>query len=380
MNHNSLTKALRVLAALVALTLGCVANETGETRADAGAVVNGPLGQALDAHLTAQEKLGLHGTALVAKGNDVLLHKGYGFANRQKQRRNTTETIFDIGSITKQFTATAIMKLESEGKLSTEDRLSKHFANVPPDKSAITLHHLLNHTSGFDDAYGEDTEIAPRDETVRLIMSKPLLSTPGIQYRYSNPGYSLLAAIVEVRSGQPWERYLAETFFKPAGMTKTGYRLPSWNLADMSHNYNEDVDKGAPYERSWGPEGPYWHLFGNGGILMTTGDMFRWVKALDGERALPDALKKKMWTKYVQTTSESEAYYGYGWQIRKTDRGTTVVSHGGGSSFGVSAALHLFVDDDVVVILFSNSLPVPNNARYGQVTALWRIASRGPNS
>lgn len=380
MNHNSLTKVLRLPAALVALTLACVANEAREARADAGAVVNGPLGQALDAYLTAQEKLGLHGTALVAKGNLVFLHKGYGFANRQKQRRNTTETIFDIGSITKQFTAAAIMKLESQGKLSTEDRLSTYFANVPPDKSAITLHHLLTHTSGFDDAYGRDTEIAPRDDTVRLILSKPLLSTPGTKYRYSNPGYSLLAAIVEVRSGQPWERYLAETFFKPAGMTKTGYRLPVWNLADMSHNYNKDVDNGAPYERSWGPEGPYWHLFGNGGILMTTGDMFRWVKALEGDRALPAALKKKMWTPYVRTPSESEEHYGYGWRIRKTDRGKTVVSHDGGSSFGVSAALHLFVDDDVVVILFSNSLPVPNNARYGQVTALWQIASRRPNS
>ena len=377
MRHDTRRPVLGLLAT-VALALIGFAGATAGTGADPGAVVNGALGRALDAHLTAQEKLGLHATALVAKGNEILLHKGYGFAIREKQRRNTVETIFDIGSITKQFTAAAVMKLESQGRLSTGDPLSKHFENVPPDKSAVTLHHLLTHTSGLDDAYGEDTAVAPRNETVQLILGKPLLSTPGTKYRYSNPGYSLLAAIVEKQSGQPWERYLAETFFKPAGMLKTGYRLPKWNLDDMSHNYNKDKDNGMPFERVWGPVGPYWHLFGNGGVLMTTGDMYRWHQALEGPSALPEAAKKKMWTGYVRTGSPVEEHYGYGWTTRKTERGTTVVAHGGGSSFGVSAAFHRFLDDKVVVILFSNSLPVPNNERYGQVTALWRIAMGEP--
>ena len=364
-----------VTVASVALALVVPGTVAIEGRgADAGTVVNGSIGQALDAYLTTQEKEGLHATALVAKDDVILLHKGYGFANRQNKTRNGTETIFDIGSITKQFTAAAIMKLETQGKLSTEDRLPKHFDNVPPDKAGITLHHLLTHTSGLDHAYGEDTDVAPRDETVRLILSKPLLSAPGAKYRYSNPGFSLLAAVVEKVSGQPWERYLLETFFKPAGMLKTGYRLPKWNLADMSHNYNKDTDNGMPFERAWGPVGPYWHLFGNGGILTTSGDMFRWHQALEGDKALSASARKKMWTGYVRTDAESEGYYGYGWGVRKTERGGTVVSHGGGSSFGVSAAFHRFLDDKIVVILFSNSLPVPNNARNGQVTALWRIA------
>jgi CubicO group peptidase (beta-lactamase class C family) len=157
-------------------------------------------------------------------------------------------------------------------------------------------------------------------------------------------------------------------------MLKTGYRLPTWNLAEMSHNYNKGVDNGVPFDRAWGPDGPYWHLFGNGGILMTTGDMFKWHRTLEGTAALPEAAKKKMWTGYVRTDAPFEEYYCYGWTTRKTERGSTVVSHNGGSDFGVSAAFHRFIDDKIVVILFSNSLPVPNNARYGQVTALWRIA------
>jgi CubicO group peptidase (beta-lactamase class C family) len=371
MRQRKPVSALEGLAAAAGLAIAALTAVSGSV--DPGTVVNGVIGQKLDAYLTAQEQAGLHATVLVAKNDEVLLHKGYGFANRKQQTRNSTETIFDIGSITKQFTAAAIMKLETQGKLSTEDRLAKYFDKVPADKSAVTLHHLLTHTAGLDHAYGDDTDVAPRDETVTLILSKPLLSAPGTKYRYSNPGFSLLAAIVEKVSGQPWERYLSETFFEPAGMLKTGYRLPKWNLPEMSHNYNKDVDSGMPFERAWGPVGPYWHLFGNGGILMTTGDMFRWHKALEGTSALPDAAKKKMWTGYVRTEAPFEEYYAYGWTTRKTERGTTVVAHGGGSDFGVSAAFHRFLDDKVVVILFSNSLPVPNNARYGQVTALWRI-------
>jgi CubicO group peptidase (beta-lactamase class C family) len=360
--------------ATVTVALATVVGARAIGAADPDAVVNGPVGQKLDAYLTTQEKAGLHATALVARNDQILLHKGYGFANRKQQVRNSTATIFDIGSITKQFTAAAVMKLESEGKLSTDDHLAKYFDNVPGDKSGITLHHLLTHTAGLDHEYGEDTDVAPRDDTVRLILSKPLLSAPGTKYRYSNPGFSLLAAIVEKVSGKPWERYLSDTFFKDAGMLTTGYRLPKWNLAEMSHNYNKGVDNGVPYDRSWGPEGPYWHLFGNGGILMTTADMFKWHRALEGTEALPEAAKKKMWTGYVRTDAPFEEYYCYGWTTRKTERGSTVVSHNGGSDFGVAAAFHRFIDDKIVVILFSNSLPVPNNARYGQVTALWRIA------
>jgi CubicO group peptidase (beta-lactamase class C family) len=364
----------RALALTAALVFAAIAGARTIAGTDPDAVVSGLLGQKLDAYLTAQEKAGLHATALVAKNDQVLLHKGYGFADRKQQVRNSTATIFDIGSITKQFTAAAIMKLETQGKLSTEDHLAKYFDDVPADKSAVTLHHLLTHTAGLDHAYGEDTDVAPRDETVRLILSKPLLSTPGTKYRYSNPGFSLLAAIVEKVSGKTWERYLSDTFFKDAGMLKTGYRLPTWNLAEMSHNYNKGVDNGVPFDRAWGPDGPYWHLFGNGGILMTTGDMFKWHRTLEGTAALPEAAKKKMWTGYVRTDAPFEEYYCYGWTTRKTERGSTVVSHNGGSDFGVSAAFHRFIDDKIVVILFSNSLPVPNNARYGQVTALWRIA------
>lgn len=317
-------------------------------------VVKGPTGARLDILLSTLEDRGFSGTVLVAKRGEVVLHKGYGLANRDLKRRAALDTVYDIGSITKQFTAAAILKLETLGKLKTDDLLSRHLAGVPADKAGITLHHLLTHTAAFDGAYGEDDDYLPSDLAVRLFLRMPLLRAPGVSYSYSNPGYSLLAAVVEKASGQPYEAFLRDQLFRPAGMEQTGYILPRWNLDLVSHNYDaKDEGHGNTFNRNWGPDGPYWNLFGNGGILSTTGDFLKWEQALLGEKVLPAAIARRLWTPHVR--DGDDRHYGYGWAISKTARGTTRVGHGGGSSWGVSCQYQRFPEDGILVVAFSNT-------------------------
>ena len=239
-----------MLGWLIALSLSPAPAATPDLEAE---VVESDAGSRLDIHMSALEDAGFSGTVLVAREGEIVLHKGYGLADRRREIACRPDTIFDLGSVTKQFTATAILKLEMAGKLRTDDTLAKHFEGIPRDKAGITLHQLLTHTSGLDHAYGKDENYAPRDVALQVFFKMPLLFTPGEKFHYSNPGYSILAAIVEDVSGLPYERYLRKELFEPAGMTETGYTLPSWDMRRMTRNYNGDEDNGFTFNRNWGP-------------------------------------------------------------------------------------------------------------------------------
>lgn len=319
-------------------------------------VVKGDAGKRLDIHMSALEDAGFSGTVLVAGNGEILLHKGYGMADRGRKIACRPDTIFDIGSITKQFTAAAILKLEAAGELSTDDPLSSFFEDVPSDKADITLHQLLTHTSGLDHGYGDDDSYLPKELALDVFFEMPLLSEPGTSYRYSNPGFSILAAVVENVSGIPYETYLARELFGPAGMTETGYVLPDWDMDRMSRNYNGETDNGFTFNRNWGPRGPWWHCYGNGCILSTTGDMFRWEQALQSNRVLLAESRRKLFAPHVATGDGTS--YAYGWGVGKTARGTSWRGHGGGSGFGVAAYHANFPDDGIVVIVMSNQAEI----------------------
>lgn len=305
-------------------------------------LVKGDLGAKLDTYLTRITPFGFSGALLAAKDSEVILNKGYGMAVRSKGIPNTAQTVFCTGSITKQFTAAGIMKLEMMGKLRTEDSLGKYLNNVPEDKKKITLHHLLTHTSGLVQDVGGDYEIAARDETVKKILAQPLEFEPGKEFRYTNLGYTLLAAVIELVSGEPYEKFLLEHLFQPAGMNSTGFRIPDWSPMVVAHWYSGEIDNGIPLEKNY----PYWNLIGNGGILSTTDDMFRWHRALLGEKILSTEAKKKLFTPFLND-------YGYGWDILKTPRGT-LIQHDGGSTLGNSAEIRRYIDAGIVTILFCN--------------------------
>ncbi|HEX8998904.1 MAG TPA: serine hydrolase domain-containing protein, partial [Blastocatellia bacterium] len=183
--------------------------------------VSGETGGKLDQYLTRLSRFGFSGSILVSRQGKVLLHKSYGWADKQQGIPNTNDTAFDIASLTKQFTAAAILKLEAQGKLKTSDPISRHLPNVPADKAGIAIHHLLTHTSGFDPDFTEGKNIT-REQFIAGMMKMPLVAETGKEYIYANSGYCLLAAIVEIVSGQPYNKFVVEQLYKPAGMTGTG--------------------------------------------------------------------------------------------------------------------------------------------------------------
>jgi CubicO group peptidase (beta-lactamase class C family) len=330
-------------------------------------VLGAPLGEALDAHMTRLEAYGFSGSLLVAKGGEVVLQKGYGFADADRKMPFTADTAFDIGSITKQFTAAAILKLEMQGKLSVQDPLGKWFDGVPEDKKAITIHHLLTHSSGLEDVFGDDYEEMPRDELVKKALASKLLWAPGTRYRYSNAGYSLLGAIVEKASGKPYETFLHEALWQPAGMTRTGYRLQE--KGPLARGVQAGKDWGTPLDHAWAPDGPWWNLRANGGVLSTVGDLYKWHQALEGEAILSKEAKAKIFTPYVPEDEEGTSYYGYGWAIFKTPRGTRLIAHDGGNGI-FNADFRRYVDEGVVVIIGSNRSDFPSIPAVGPITRL----------
>ena len=318
-----------------------------------GITVEGEIGSRLDQYLTKAAADGFSGAALVAKDGQVILAKGYGLADRQRDIPVTAETLFDIGSITKQFTAAAILKLEMQNKLNVKDLISKYLKDVPADKAGITIHHLLTHSAGFAPKLGEDYEAIGRDEYVRRALSSNLLFAPGAKHSYSNVGYSLLGVLIELQSGKPYERFLRESLFKPTGMRQTGYRLAGWQPEAVAHGYKDDKDWGTPLTKLWAADGPYWHLRANGGLLSTVGDLFRWHQALEGERVLSKEAKQKYFAPHIAEDEQGESFYGYGWVISTTPRKSMLVMHNGGNGV-FFADFHRYVDEKVVVIFLTN--------------------------
>ncbi len=300
------------------------------------------------------ERLGLAGVVLVARADTPIFAAGYGMADREAGIPWSPGTVSTIGSITKQFTAAAIMRLAGEGKLSVEDPLGRHFSGVPEDKAGITLHHLLTHSSGILDLEGfGDFDPIGREEFVRRILEQPLGFAPGTSYEYSNANYSLLGAIVEQLTGSSYEEYLVGAILGPLGLFETGYLLPQWGRLRLAQGYRAGERWGTVLERPMAPDGPYWALRANGGIHSTAFDMLRWAEALRLGRVVPAAALERMWTPWVREGDEADSSYGYGWVVLDLPDGTRVVQHNGGNGI-FFADLAIVPAAGVVVFLQTN--------------------------
>jgi CubicO group peptidase (beta-lactamase class C family) len=291
-------------------------------------------------YLTRITPFGFTGTVLIASGEEIIHSAGYGLANRSKKIENTIFTYHDIGSLTKQFTAAGILKLEMEGKLTTEDTIDLYFECVPDEKKSITLHQLLTHTSGIHDSSSDDYEMVTKEMALDRIFSSD--SYESNQFSYSNDGYSLLAAIIERVSGQSYEDFIYRNLFLPTNMHDTGYTLPSFEADRIANGYVNNEDCGKPTEKNY----PYWNLMGNGGMLSTSEDLYKWHRALRGETILSKVAKRKLFTPFLRD-------YAYGWRVIDTTQGT-VHEHGGASSYGTCAHFRRYVEKDVVVIVLCN--------------------------
>ncbi|NAS25685.1 serine hydrolase [Herbidospora sp. NEAU-GS84] len=293
------------------------------------------------------------GTVAVARHGELVHCAGFGLADRENRTPAGCDTAYDVMSITKQFTAAGIMKLQMTGRLRTTDRITVHLGAVPADKRRITVRHLLTHTSGLGDV-GDDYDPVSRDTMTRRALASPLRSAPGAEFHYSNVGYSLLAAIIERVSGMSYERFLAQHLFAPAGMTSTGYVLPRWKADQIAIEYDrQGTRRGRPTEHPWAADGPHWYLRGNGGMLSTARDMYRWHRALEGDRILSRRAKAEMFAPRVVVDRKAKLHYGYGWGVFPRTEFGRVVEHDGGNdwSYGQFAR---FPDKGVMVFWITN--------------------------
>lgn len=337
-----------ILAILFCITASFLSAQQTARSTTIPETVRGDPGKQIDVYLSQASALGFSGQILAAKNGEVVLHKAYGVADRSLSIPTTLTTKFGIASMSKQFTAAAILKLEDEGKLSVKDSVSKYIPDVPEDKRAITIHQILTHTSGLKGGYTEDFEALSREELLQRILREPVATPPEKGWRYSSEAYSLLAVIVENVSGLSYEDFMRTKLFAPADMTHTGFWHSKWSANEVSHAYAGWNDKGSP--ASWIRN---WRVLGGGDIVSTTEDLYRWELALRAGKILSaDAIKRYM---MPHAKIQGEDYYAYGLFVSKTPRKTTMIEHGGDTELGFNGAFFRYVDENTVLIITCNS-------------------------
>lgn len=294
------------------------------------------------------------GVVLVTKNGSVLLKKAYGLANLEWNIKNTTDTKFQLASVTKQFTAAAILQLVGKGKLSLNDKLSNFFPDYPKADS-VTIHMLLSHSSGLALGFKELILSTIRvDSAYSEIKKIPYEFSPGTRSGYSNIGYYLLRRIIEQVSGETYSDYLRENLFEKAGMKNTG----------VSNNDSIISKKAQIYCRTENGfiHNPYinWAVnLGHDGVYSTVDDLALWDKALNESTILSEELKTRMFTAY------NEQNWGYGFIINPFyNQGHQLIAHDGGF-LGAMTSFNRYTDDKVLVIVLSNNESESHIIAYG---------------
>lgn len=283
--------------------------------------VEGPLGNRIDEYLQNAELFGFDGVVLVEHQGKLVLHKGYGYANREEAKRHQVSTVFDVGSIAKMFTGAVIMRLVEEGTLELNSKLRDLLPNVPADKQNITIRQLLSHTSGLSRSLGSTEQNESPSSVVRRILESELALEVGKEYRYSNMGFTLLAAIVEKNSTDGWKSELMETVGK-AGLMSTGF-YQTVEPEQIAHCYLEQDYAGtaADWQFNWGKTG-------NGNLLSTTGDLLKWVKALESAKVISSATWKTMTSSQVEIEPDQSSY-GLGVNLETNANSPNSIGHSG---------------------------------------------------
>lgn len=314
------------------------------------------LGERLTFFLEECEQRGFSGSILIEIEDSTYINTGYGESNRATGTENTEVTVFDIGSVTKQFTGAGVLKLNVNGLIELSDEIGDYLPTLNEEKAKLTIHQLLTHTSGLRLTIGKDEDQISKADFIEKVNSCKLKHQPGEQYLYSNVGYTLLAMLIEEVSGKSYEQYMRDTIFLPANMQQTGYVLPDWSRVEMAIGYRKKKVYGRPDEQNWNSEGPSWHLKGNGGILSTVNDMYLWHQALLGSDILDEDAKALLFGRHT-TEGDDTSFYGYGWAIVPTTRGTELITHNGGNNFFFADFLR-YEEEDVTIIVLANDYNV----------------------
>lgn len=289
------------------------------------------------------------GSVLVGRQGQVLLSQGYGLADRERKIPNTPQTRYRLGSVTKQFTAMGILILEKQSQLKLTDLICKYIPDCPPAWGAITIRHLLTHSSGipnfteFADYPGTRALPSTPLQTIARFKDMPLDFTPGGKFKYSNSGYIVLGYILEQASGQTYEDFLKQFIFTPLNLHDTGYDHNSNGLAigypgRYSTQPADFIDMSIPYAA--------------GGLYSSVEDLYRWEQSLSTEQLVPKAFLDEMFAPQVAIPDSGYAY-GYGWVIGKDPSGRSSIEHDGGIE-GFTTLLTRYPADQVTIIILSN--------------------------
>jgi D-alanyl-D-alanine carboxypeptidase len=292
--------------------------------------------------------------AIVVKDGGVVFRKAYGMASLELGVPLQPDMVFRLGSITKQFTATAIMMLVEEGKLALDDPIEKHLPGYPTQGHRITIEHLLTHTSGiqsYTDIPGWMTSKVLAEMSVQELIDgfkkEPMQFAPGERYRYNNSAYVLLGAIIEKASGKSYESFLKERIFEPLGMKGTYYGSNEPIIAKRVSGYTADA-KAPKTARYLSMTQPY----SAGALVSSVDDLALWDAALYTEKLLRRSSLERMWTPYATKDGKSTRY-GYGWAVSEL-RGRRAIEHGGGI-FGFSTYATRLPDERLYVAVLCNS-------------------------
>ncbi len=285
------------------------------------------------------------GYVLVAQHDQVIWRGAYGLADRKNQRVATSDTSFRIGSVTKQFTAAAILRLEQDGKLSVADTVEKHLPSYAGPGKAVTIHQLLTHTAGIPNYTADITVLLRKNERftptqlLETFQGKPLDFEPGSKFQYSNSGYAILGAIIERASGMSYGAYLKKMLFDPAQLSRTVVgdaegdpdRAEGYTVAAGEIVLADPIDMTMPYAA--------------GAVRSTANDMMRWHRALSGDTILTATQRAKLYKPALD-------HYAYAWVAAEV-RGKTTVWHNGGID-GFGTVYWRVPDADLVVIAWTN--------------------------
>lgn len=306
-----------------------------------------------------------NGNVLIAEGNQIIFHKAFGYADFEKKKKLTTKSVFELASLSKQFTAMAIMILKERGELAYEDDMNSYLPTQLPYKN-ISIRHLLSHTSGLPDyqelfeQHWDKTKIADNADILSMLAKfhPPVLFNPGESYKYSNTGYVLLASVVETVSQMPFDRFLKENIFIPLQMVDTAIYTKEavkkidnyafgymYSLSDSKYLLTDDIpSKSYVYYLSG--------RFGPGRMSSTTFDLYKWDRALYTEKLVSKATLVEAFTPMKTTNLQTD--YGFGWHIIENDESEKAVFHTG-TWGGYLNYIKRFIDEDKTIIILTNN-------------------------
>jgi D-alanyl-D-alanine carboxypeptidase len=303
-----------------------------------------------DDFIKAQMKIhNIQGLSLVVvKDGEIVKAAGYGLADVRLKIPATPETVYHIGSITKPFVATGIMLLVQEGQISLDDLISRHLEGIPSTWNAITVRHLLTHTSGLirEEPGLDPFKVQNYADVIKTAYRLPLRFAPGEQWAYSNTGYALLGEIIRKVTSQPWSDYLREKVFEPSGMNSTYPANTKVSIANRARGYNDEGREVNHYQM----------LYAAGGLLSTALDLAKWDDVLNTDKILSETSRRQMWTPVTLNAGTTHPY-GFGWELDGPPERYKKVRHGG-SLRGFRSEFARIVDERLTIIILMNDADV----------------------